>query len=262
MHDSVSDPKRTDAGISFVQIGVSDPERSEWFYGELLGLRRLDDDTASSGRRIRRFGGAAAHVRLVEVADPGRSAWEPDDLQCGLRHVGLKVADIDGWMARLSDAGVRIAAGPFDAFGAVRIAFFFDPDGAYLELVQGYVQHNRLLSAELARQEIDGDRDWDGSPRFDHVAISVPDLDQARQDYRDRLGFGEIGQLVRPEEERGFLITNLRAAPGTLEVFSFDVPTHEPEWVDAPERLGLDAIGVRGLPAERLGAGGVRLLPG
>ena len=253
----------SNSGMPFVEIGVSDLGRAEAFYGELLELPRLAGEVDAVGRPMRRMGREDGHVRLVQLgADAHATDWERNDLQCGIRHFGLKVADIDAWIDRLERAGVSIVAGPFDAFGGVRIAFFFDPDGAYLELVQGYVQHNRLLSASLSGEEVEGDRDWDGRPRFDHVAVSVPDLDDALRVYRDRFGFGVIGQLVRPEEERGFLITNLRAAPGTLEVFSFDAPTYERGEDDGTERLGLRAIGVRGLAEPGTGAGGVRLLPG
>jgi catechol 2,3-dioxygenase-like lactoylglutathione lyase family enzyme len=129
----------------------------------------------------------------------------------------------------------------------VRIAFFADPDGGCLELVQGYVQHNNLWSAELARREVDGDRDWDGTPRFDHVAITVPDIAEAMRFYSDGLGFGGIGQLVRDGDENGFLITNLRAGDTTtLEVFSFDTPTSDRPGTGETDRLGLRAIRIRG----------------
>ncbi|HEU5111026.1 MAG TPA: VOC family protein, partial [Micromonosporaceae bacterium] len=179
--------------------------------------------------------------------------------QRGIRHFGMKVADVDAWVARLRAAGVAFDLGPFDAVGGVRIAFFRDPDGTCLELVQGYVRHHNLWSEQLAQQEIDGDRDWDGRPRFDHVAITVPDLDQALTFYAGRLGLGRIGQVVRPADENGFLITNLRAAPATLEVFSFDVATHARDDAGEPDALGLRAIGITGAGADRTGPGDVAL---
>jgi catechol 2,3-dioxygenase-like lactoylglutathione lyase family enzyme len=222
-----------------VEIGVSNLDRSMEFYHGLLGL-------PEDGR-----------VRLVEIAAGAPSTWEADNLQRGIRHFGMKVADTDAWAARLKAAGVEFALEPFDAFGDVRIAFFFDPDGAYLELVQGYVRHNNLWSAELAQEEIDGDRGWDGSPRFDHIAITVPDLDEALEFYTG-LGFGAVGQLVRPEDELGFLITNLRGGAGTLEIFSFAQPTRAPADQGADGR-GLRAIGVHGPDTDLTGPGGVTL---
>jgi catechol 2,3-dioxygenase-like lactoylglutathione lyase family enzyme len=245
--------------ITHVELGVANLERSVEFYSRLGFPVRSTMDV--DGRRVAILGPGPAVLRLVEVGPDGRpSEWSTDDLQCGIRHFGMKVADVDGWASRLKAAGVPFAMEPFDAFGDVRIAFFFDPDGAYLELVQGYVRHNNLWSAELAQQEVDGDRGWDGSPRFDHIAITVPDLDEALAFYSDRLGFGRIGQLVRPPDERGFLITNLRAGPTTtLEIFTFGAPTVRRSGAGEPDRLGLRAIGVQGVDVDTIGAGDVPL---
>jgi catechol 2,3-dioxygenase-like lactoylglutathione lyase family enzyme len=223
--------------MTSVEIGASNLDRSREFYHGLLCL-------PEDGR-----------VRLVEASGP--NPWSADDLRCGIRHFGMKVADVDAWAARLKAAGVEFAMEPFDAFGDVRITFFFDPDGAYLELIQGYVRHNNLWSAELAQQEVDGDRGWDGNPRFDHIAITVPDLDEALEFYTG-LGFGAVGQLVRPPDERGFLITNLRGGAGVLEIFSFAQPTTTPADQGADCR-GLRAIGVHGPDADLTGPGGVTL---
>ncbi len=244
-------------GMAYVEIGVSDLDRSEEFYVGLLGLSAQGPIEDADGRRVRWLGSDASHagsVRLVELGPDARpTSWGRDDLQRGIRHFGLKVRDIDAMIARLDTAGVEVAVKPFDAFGGVRIAFFFDPDGAYLEFVQGHVQHNNLWSADLAEQEVAAYRDWDGTPRFDHIAVTVPDLDEAFGFYRDQLGFGVVGQLVRDDDERGFLITNLRGGAGTLEVFTYTPPTHPRDGdADATDRLGIRAIGVRA-PDERAG---------
>ena len=249
----------TSLGMSYVEIGVSDLGRSEEFYAGLLGLPARAAGEDADGRRVRWLGADeesdAGAVKLVELGSAARpTAWDRSDLQCGIRHFGLKVRDIDATVDRLAAAGVDIAVKPFDAFGGVRIAFFFDPDGTYLEFVEGYVQHNNLWSAELAQSEVDSYDGWDGTPRFDHVALTVPDLDEALGFYRDRLGFGVVGQLVRPEDERGFLITNLRRGAGVLEVFTFAPPTHRRDEDGAPDRLGIRAVGVR-VPAAQAETG-------
>ena len=246
--------------MTYVELGVSNLGRSLELYSDLLGFPLRMSTVDSAGRPMAVLGSGPAVLHLVEVGPGGRpSVWDANDLQCGIRHFGMKVADVDAWAGRLKAAGLSFALDPFDAFGGVRIAFFFDPDGAYLELVQGYVRHNNLWSAELAQQEVDGDRGWDGAPRFDHVAVTVPDLNEALELYTGRLGLGGVGQLVRPGEERGFLITNLRAGAATLEVFTFDQPTFRRTGGAEPDRLGLRAIGVRGVDGTELGPGDVPL---
>ncbi len=236
--------------LSYVEIGVSDLDRSREFYSGLLELPEhtggVTDQAGTPGRQCLLGTPDFGVVRLVEVGPGGRpSGWERDDLQCGIRHFGLKVRGIDGWVERLRAAGVEFATEPFDAFGKVRIAFFFDPDGAYLELVDGYVHHTETWTPELAEAEVAGDADWDGRPRFDHVAVTVPDVDEALGFYRDRLGFGVVGRQVRPDDPRGYLITNLRGESGTFEVFSYSVPTHARDSVGGADRLGIRAVGVR-----------------
>ncbi len=53
----------------------------------------------------------------------------------GWDHVALHVASVDEAFAELVAKGVRIRSEPRD-FQDVRIAFFFDPDGNVLELVE------------------------------------------------------------------------------------------------------------------------------
>jgi catechol 2,3-dioxygenase-like lactoylglutathione lyase family enzyme len=231
--------------IAWVEIGVRDLDRSLELYSGLLGFPH---QVHGDGRRVAELDGGAGVVRLVEIGPTGRpDSWIPDNRQLGIRHFGMKVAEIDPWADRLSAAGFVPYLGPFDAFGGVRILFFTDPDGACLELVQGYVQHNDLWSAALARREVDGDRGWDGTPRFDHIAITVPDIDEAVRTYSHGLGFGGIGRLVRDEDPTGFLITNLRAGDRTtLEMFSFEDPVSDRPGAGHPDQLGLRAIGIRG----------------
>lgn len=249
--------------LTHVEIGVSDLDRSTRFYRDVLGLHPGEPRRDDAGHRRCLLSGSHATGGGLELVEVGGAAtasdWDRDDQQCGLRHVGLKVADVDAWIERLTAAGVELAAGPFDAFGGVRICFFFDPDGTYLEFVQGYVQHNKLWSQELADLEVRGDTDWDGAPRFDHVAITVPDLEQALRFYRDQLGFGVVGQLVRSDDERGFLITNLRGTVGTLELFSFSAPTRARTVVGASDQLGLRSLGITGTSRQGvvLGSGDV-----
>jgi catechol 2,3-dioxygenase-like lactoylglutathione lyase family enzyme len=229
--------------MTHLELGISDLDRALELYSGLLGFPLTESTVDTEGHRIAILGNEPA-LRLVELGTTGTaSGWDPDDRQCGIRHFGMKVADIDAWTQRLKAAGLTFALDPVDAFGDVRIAFFFDPDGAYLELIQGYVQHNDLWSPALAQAEIDADRDWDGSPRFDHIALTVPDLAESLAHYQ-ALGFTPVGQLVQPTEPRGFLITNLRAGPATLEIFTFTAPTLASP-AASPNALGLREVAFR-----------------
>jgi len=200
-----------------VRLGVRDLDRSTRFYRDLLGFTELRDGLLSAGPAL---------VELTEVGPDGTIGdWVNDDLQGGIRHVGLKVCDVDDRIRRLESAGVTVLSPPADVLGDVRIAFFLDPDGARLEYIQGSLSYQVVNSPALVAAEaadLPGPRD---APRFDHVALTVADLASSLRFYCDGLGFELIGQIRHHGDQRGFLMTYLRAGAAVLEVFSFDVPT-------------------------------------
>lgn len=70
------------------------------------------------------------------------SEWIPNALQLGMRHIAFKVKSVDATAARLKAAGVEFALEPLNATGGVRIAFFKDPDGTLLEIVEGELEYH------------------------------------------------------------------------------------------------------------------------
>src|SRR5256885_17224153 len=101
--------------ISCIELGVEDLDRSLELYTGLLGFPLLESTVDLDGRPVIVLDSGPAAVRLVEVGSAGRpSEWDSDDRQCGIRHFGMKVADVDGWAARLQAAGIPFPLGPFD----------------------------------------------------------------------------------------------------------------------------------------------------
>ena len=228
------------AGIEFVEIVCADVDASAQWYSELLGMKPVEG--APPGALWLDAG--AVVLRLVGATPATQaSEWDPDDLQTGIRHLGFKVADVDAHAERLRDAGVTFTVDPKDATGAVRIAFFLDPDGNRLELVEGALEYHRTWSPELAERERAALPGTDDPPRFDHVAITVADLDASLQLYRDVLDFDVVGQLLY-DDPRGFMITYLKAGAAGLELFSWTAPTTENPLTSGTEQLGFRAIGI------------------
>jgi catechol 2,3-dioxygenase-like lactoylglutathione lyase family enzyme len=180
-----------------------------------------------------------------------------------MRHVGMKVGDVDRQISRLQAAGVTVLSAPSDVLGDVRIAFFLDPDGARLEFIQGNLSYQQISSQHLATAEAATRLAPDDGPRFDHVALTVSDLPAALRFWRDQMGFEIIGEIRHHDDPRGFLMTYLQAGPAVLEVFSFDVPVsahHLP--TEGESLLGFRGIGLgvdKPAPAGRrlLAPGGV-----
>ncbi|HEX6674196.1 MAG TPA: VOC family protein [Actinomycetes bacterium] len=234
------------SGIRYIEIGVSDLARSLDFYQGLLGFRPAGDVSWSRADRVRWLSAGPALVKLVGVGSGDLGGWRyDDDLQLGIRHVGWKVGEVDLQAERLREGGVEFTVEPEDAVGEVRLAFFRDPDGALLEIIDGHLHYHTTWSAELAeRERAAAERRPRGAgPSFDHVAVTVSDLDATLGFYRDVLGYQVIGQLDLGGPT-GFLITYLQAGGVVLEVFTFDAPKTANPWTPREPRLGLRHIGI------------------
>jgi catechol 2,3-dioxygenase-like lactoylglutathione lyase family enzyme len=232
-------------GLRRVQLGSHDLERSADFYRGLLGFEEVPVTTAGP-RSTRLFSSGTVHLEIVAVDDEGDlGGWVNDDLQGGIRHFGMKVGDVDRQIRRLEAAGVTVISAPTDVLGGVRIAFFLDPDGARLEFIEGNLAYQHVSSQTLAAAEAATRLAPDDGPRFDHVALTVPDLPSALRFWCDRMGFEVIGNIRHQGDPRGFLMTYLQAGPAVLEVFSFDVPvsTHDLSAEDASV-LGFRSLGL------------------
>jgi catechol 2,3-dioxygenase-like lactoylglutathione lyase family enzyme len=176
--------------IAGVEIGVRDLRAAEAFYHGLLGAPADD------------------RLRLVAAPDGGPGGWVDDDRQLGVRHLAFYVGDVDAEAERLRAAGVELDIEPMTATGDVRLAFFRDPDGAQLELLDGPPDYHRTWSPELAERERAALPKPGDGPRLAHLAITV--AEPPRDDV--------IGQLFL--EDDGMTITFVDG-PLPLELFSF-----------------------------------------
>ncbi|MFN8076185.1 MAG: VOC family protein [Kineosporiaceae bacterium] len=235
-------------GMDVVEIGVSDPERSLAFYRDVLGFPTVAAPAPSRPGTTWVWAGSV-HVALVPAdaaAGPDLRGWEGDDLQRGMRHLGFKVGDVRAYAEHLRTAGVTFTLEPLRAVGDVDLAFFTDPDGTLLEIIDGHLTYHETFSGELAAQEAAAAaaRRPDAGPALDHLAITVADLDATLAFYRDKLGYELIGSLDHSYDERGFLIHYLQAGPSILEVFTFTRAQTRPSPWTAPDpgRLGLRGV--------------------
>ena len=146
------------SAIDHLNIVVSDLERSVKFYTELLGFEKtnsvhLEGDWIDSIVGIK---GVVADVVFI-VAPAGEPKIEllcykspigesiPDNSLAntvGLRHIALRVDDIQVSSKKLKDAGVKLLSEPITvpttvgAHNAVRktLFYFHDPDGVLVEI--------------------------------------------------------------------------------------------------------------------------------
>ena len=118
------------AGTHHIALLTSNFDRLRAFYMDLLGFPLAG---AYSDRRIIFIDTGTTAIELIE--QPEASAGRPG----GWGHVAFEVENVDATYAELAQAGVPFHVEPkdFPEGGPVaRIAFFRDPDGNELQLVQ------------------------------------------------------------------------------------------------------------------------------
>jgi len=118
--------------LDHVVIAVSDFERSNGFYRDVLGAEIVEID----GRVAYRFGGQQLNVHGpgVQPAMVARIPVTPGNSDLCFEWDGT----IAGAVAHLEAQGVRVEAGPMPRGGARgrgTSVYFRDPDGTLLELI-------------------------------------------------------------------------------------------------------------------------------
>lgn len=146
--------------IDHINIVVTDLERSVRFYTEVLGFTKTKD-AYLEGEWIDRIVGLRGvkaraafivapagepRIELLEyAAPPGESTAENSRANTiGLRHIALRVDNMDTMVAQLRAAGVNVFSDPVRVPGGVvrhdagekTLVYFLDPDGVILELAE------------------------------------------------------------------------------------------------------------------------------
>ncbi|TME30353.1 MAG: VOC family virulence protein [Chloroflexi bacterium] len=130
--DSAARSYRANVRLDHVVIAVSDLERSNRFYRDVLGAEIVEID----GRIAYRIGG-----QQLNVHGPGTRPAMVARIPVGPGNSDLCFewdGAIDGALEHLRARGVRVEAGPMTRGGAKgrgTSVYFRDPDGTLLELI-------------------------------------------------------------------------------------------------------------------------------
>ena len=123
------------AGIHHVAIIASDYARSKHFYTQVLGLP-VAHETYRAERQSHKLDLQLIDGTQLELfsfpAPPPRPSY-PE--ACGLRHLALRVADMQASVALLAAHGVAVEPVRVDPFTGALFTFLADPDGLPIELV-------------------------------------------------------------------------------------------------------------------------------
>lgn len=121
-------------GLHHVAVICSDYAKSKRFYVEVLGFAVVRESFRAERRSYKLDlavpGGGM--IELFSFPDPPARLTRPE--ACGLRHLALRVTDLDREIARLAALGVAAEAVRVDEYTGARFTFIADPDGLPIEL--------------------------------------------------------------------------------------------------------------------------------
>jgi lactoylglutathione lyase len=118
--------------LEYTGIRVRDLDRSRKFYCDGLGLRLVRSGRMAAGGQWEELVDPDTHVVLELNFYPDQPPYREGD---ELDHLGFRVADLEGTIARLKEMGARVRIPAFRE-GEERLAFLTDPDGVWIELYE------------------------------------------------------------------------------------------------------------------------------
>jgi catechol 2,3-dioxygenase-like lactoylglutathione lyase family enzyme len=118
--------------LEHVNLTVSDVERSLKFYGDVFDFKLRWRGTIDGGLPAAHVGGDAFYLALFETDAGGRAPYDYGAV--GVNHYGFVVDDLDEVLGRL--AGLGIDCHLMGGYEPGRRAYFFDPDGVEVEVVE------------------------------------------------------------------------------------------------------------------------------
>jgi len=124
------------SGFHHVALIASDYAKSRDFYVRVLGLRVIHEHFRAErdSWKLDLAWPDGSQLELFSFPQPPARPSRPE--ACGLRHLALKVADLDAAVQHLEAHGVTPELIRIDEFTGARFCFFADPDGLPLELVE------------------------------------------------------------------------------------------------------------------------------
>jgi catechol 2,3-dioxygenase len=194
-----------------VRLQVSDLQRSERYYTEVLGLSLLErtEERALLGSgavEIKGEGAAGGGHPLVELHEHPGAAPVPRRGRLGLFHFAILLPDrapLGSLLAHLAELGVRAGASDHRVSEAI---YLQDPDGLGIEVYadrprgEWSVADGQLVMAtdpldvEALIRAANG-VPWKGMPAgtvIGHVHLHVGDLEKAEAFYHQGLGFDKV----------------------------------------------------------------------
>jgi len=114
-------------------ITTPEPEKLIEFYTKVMGAEIINEIEAAGNRMVDvDVGGISLRISKGTAAD---NNWQ--GLRYGLHHLGLKVDNLDEFIADMKTKGVEVVTEPFEIQAMkLKAAFIKGPDGVLFELIE------------------------------------------------------------------------------------------------------------------------------
>jgi catechol 2,3-dioxygenase-like lactoylglutathione lyase family enzyme len=120
-------------GIEHLAIAAKDPQRLADWYAEVLGFATIArNDQTPPTLLVAGPSGAVIEIMPDNGVDRTDHAWADP----GIRHIALRVDDLDRERERLEALGIESARPGGEAMGGGRLWNFADPEGNVLQIVE------------------------------------------------------------------------------------------------------------------------------
>ncbi|MCJ7695585.1 MAG: VOC family protein [Anaerolineaceae bacterium] len=208
-----------------VTTTVRDKQEAMWFYQELLGFKRAGRLSYGDARDFVIDFMDIGNNYLLELFYFKKELYQPterleNDKQEGMRHIGFKTNDLYKLAKKLKNEGIEFLTEPGDALGGVQAAVVKDPSGTVIKLVEGNYQYD-MLGDETGLTNFPQSEEL----VFDHLTITVSNLDESFNFYSNIFKFPYLGKIVINDSKEGKVISHFRIGNAILELYSFDIPT-------------------------------------
>jgi catechol 2,3-dioxygenase-like lactoylglutathione lyase family enzyme len=189
-------------------IVVRDMQKSLDFYQNLLGARVVYEGYIPPSKTKVRY--LLISGGLIELLGPEEPAA---DAVFGITHIAFMSNDLDADYARITGLGYSGFVAPKVAGSGVgRLAFFGDPNGVRIELIQ----------RDVAMRENPPEHEIIRS--FDHYSLLANDLDGAMKLYRDVLGMQVLKTMTVPHASNPLTMQYLHYDYDVLELLHRPAP--------------------------------------
>ena len=119
-----------------ITITVSNLEKSIEFYRDILNMKVLGKLEQEAATFVYLEFESGEILKLFKFDEEGKSYDYKPDKDIGIKHFGLRVNDVDKVTENLKEKGIEFTLEPLSTDG-VRLAFFKDPDGISIEIIEG-----------------------------------------------------------------------------------------------------------------------------